>query len=400
LLPSVGIFNRHSFDVETRLKAMKFNVNSLKFIDLFSGCGGFSHGLEMAGHRCLLGVDFNADAIESFKHNHPHAKTFLGDIKTLKSSQLQKMLNGQKVDMVVGGPPCQGFSTVGKGEAHDERNQLFKEFVRVVKQLEPKVVLFENVTGLVAKKNEKILKNIFTLFEKLGYSMDAMILNSEEFGVPEKRRRTIIMGVKGGEGLFPSPTHGESRKKLVTVAEVFKNLKNKRGEIFNHDVSLAEIKKIEDRERLKFIPPGCGIRYKNDEKKYLPKKLWYDVDWSKLKENRFRQTRLQRLPLDQPSPTILTARTSYYHPRENRYLTPREAAACQSFPNDFKFFGSQTSVFRQIGNAVPPLMAKSIGESLKKIDFNLKKTKKKNLPKLISKQAFFYKKSSPNARTH
>lgn len=367
------------------------NSKSFTFIDLFSGCGGLSCGLEMAGHKCLLGVDADRDAIKSFAANHHHAAVYLGDIKQLKEKKLNQLLQGQKVDMVVGGPPCQGFSTVGRGEVQDERNQLFKEFVRIVKLTKPKIILFENVTGLVAKKNQVILKQIFQYFEKLGYNMDARVLSAEEFGVPEKRRRTIIMGVKDGECVFPVATHGtRAGKKTVTVKDAFKNLKASDGRIYNHDVKMAELKKAEDRERLKFIPAGRGIRYEEDEKEFLPKKLWFGVNWKKLRENRFRQTRLQRLPLNGPSPTILTSRTSYYHPVEARLLTPREAAACQSFPNDFIFHGSQTAVFRQIGNAVPPGLARALGEVIKEIKFSRVKGKKKELSQILSKNAFHY----------
>lgn len=370
---------------------MKNSKKSFTFIDLFSGCGGLSCGLEMAGHRCLLGVDVSKEAIASFAANHHESAVYLGDIKKLNEKKLKDLLRGQKVDMVVGGPPCQGFSTVGRGEVEDERNLLFKEFVRIVKLTQPKVILFENVTGLVAKKNQAIMKQIFTYFEKLGYNMDARVLSAEEFGVPEKRRRTIIMGVRGGECLFPEVTHGvRASKKVKTVAEALKNLKSKNGRIFNHDVELAQIKNKEDRERLKFIPAGKGIRYEEDEKNYLPKKLRYGIDWKSLRENRFRQTRLQRLPLSEPSPTILTARTSYYHPVENRYLTPREAAACQSFPNDFVFHGSQTAIFRQIGNAVPPLLAEALGQIIKKIEFKKGTSKKKSQSTVLSKNAFHY----------
>lgn len=293
--------------------------------------------------------------------------------------------------MVVGGPPCQGFSTVGRGEVGDVRNQLFKEFVRIVKVTNPKVIIFENVTGLVAKKNQMILKQIFQYFERLGYTMDARVLSAEEFGVPEKRRRTIIMGVKDGECLFPELTHGaRANKKHKTVGEVLKQLKAIDGKIYNHDIAAAQIKKSEDRKRLEFIPAGAGIRYEADEKKFLPKKLWYGVEWSKLREKRFRQTRLQRLPLNGPAPTILTSRTSYYHPVEPRYLTPREAAACQSFPNEFIFSGSQTAMFRQIGNAVPPLLAMAIGEAIKKIKFGQFKSRKKKITEVVSKNAFHY----------
>lgn len=368
---------------------MKTQTKSFNFIDLFSGCGGLSCGLEMAGHTCLLGVDANKEAIQSFAANHHKAEVYLGDIKKLRGAKLKELLKGKKVDMVVGGPPCQGFSTVGRGEVEDERNLLFKEFVRIVDETKPRIIILENVTGLVAKKNQVILKQIFKHFEKLGYNMDARVLSAEEFGVPEKRRRTIIMGVKGGECLFPVATHGTRAKlKVRTVKEVFKNLKAKNGKIYNHDTTQAQIKNALDRERLKFIPAGKGIRYEEDEQA-LPKKLRYGVDWSKLREKRFRQTRLQRLPLNEPSPTILTARTSYYHPVEHRYLTPREAAACQSFPNDFVFHGSQTAIFRQIGNAVPPLLAEALGQVIKKIEFK-KGFKKKTVESVVGKNAFHY----------
>jgi DNA (cytosine-5)-methyltransferase 1 len=364
---------------------------SLTFIDLFSGCGGLSCGLEMAGHRCILGVDADKEAIKSFAANHKDAAVYLGDIKQLKEKKLHELLQGRKVDMVVGGPPCQGFSTVGRGAVDDERNQLFREFVRIVKVTQPKVILFENVTGLVAKKNQAILKKIFEYFEKLGYNMDARVLSAEEFGVPEKRRRTIIMGVKDGECIFPTASHGvRAKKKALTVKEALKNLKARDGRTYNHNVQLAQVKKLADRERLKFIPAGRGIRYQEDEKEFLPKKLWFGVNWDKLREKRFRQTRLQRLPLNEPSPTILTARTSYYHPVEPRFLTPREAAACQSFPNDFIFHGSQTAVFRQIGNAVPPLLARALGEVIKEINFRKGKSKKKEITNLVGKNAFHY----------
>jgi DNA (cytosine-5)-methyltransferase 1 len=376
-------------------------ANSLKFIDLFSGCGGFSKGLEMAGHKCVLGVDFDKYAVETFAKNHKHAQAVCIDIHKLSKAKLSQYIEINEIDMVVGGPPCQGFSTVGKGDADDDRNSLFKQFIRIVKLTSPKVVIFENVTGILAKKNEKVLKNILKSFEKLGYEMDARVMSAEEYGVPSKRRRTIIMGVRNTDPVFPKISHGvRSKKSEVTVQDAFKKLETKSGKIFNHNVDLATVKNKLDEKRLKHIPAGHGIRYEKDELQFLPKSLRYDIDWETIGEKRFRQTRLQRLPWDKPAPTILTSRSMYYHPEEPRYLTVREAAACQSFPANFIFEGSQTAQFRQIGNAVPPLLAKAIGLELKKMKFNLHKMKSNKKSKGQIESKFMDKAFSYNDKTY
>lgn len=367
------------------------NSSKLNFIDLFCGCGGLSYGLMLAGHECLLGVDQDSNALKTFKLNHPSSEIFEGDIRKLSEKKIKSIIGNQRIDMVVGGPPCQGFSTVGKGHVHDVRNHLFKEFVRVVKITNPRVVVFENVTGLVATKNEKILHRIFKMFEDIGFSMSAQVMSAEEFGVPEKRRRMIIMGVKKGHFQFPDPkVYSQSTEAFKTVREAFKNLKAENGKIYNHEIQSAQVSKKIDQERLKFIPAGKGIRYESDEKNYLPKKLHFGINWKQLREGRFRQTRYQRLPWDAPSPTILTSRTSYYHPKENRYLTAREAARCQSFPNDFIFAGSLTSIFRQIGNAVPPMLARALGLEIKKIKWEKNLVNKRLLDTTKLKRSFHY----------
>jgi DNA (cytosine-5)-methyltransferase 1 len=340
-------------------------MEKLNFIDLFSGCGGLSKGLELSGMNCILGVDHDKNSISTFLANHLNAKAFLGDIHDLGSETLQDLVGEQKVDVIVGGPPCQGFSTAGRGKNDDPRNSLFMQFVRIVDHYQPKMVLIENVTGLLAKKNVKTLESIFRCFENIGYTLEARVLSSEEFGVPEKRRRTIIMGVKGKTSpIFPEVTHGtRGQETIKTVRNVLDSF-NSDERFNNHDIDGAQIKSKIDRARLSNIPEGRGIRYQKDELELLPTELHFDVNWSEISEGRFRQTKLQRLALDKPSPTILTSRTTYYHPTENRYLTAREAASIQSFPNDFVFYGSTTSQFKQIGNAVPVQLGKAIGNAI------------------------------------
>jgi DNA (cytosine-5)-methyltransferase 1 len=350
---------------------MKKN-KKLNFIDIFSGAGGFSCGLEMAGMKCVLGVDFNKNAMETFAHNHKHAYPYHGDITKLTNKKIDKILDGQEVDLVVGGPPCQGFSTVGPGDPNDQRNKLFLEFVRIVKHTRPKYIVIENVTGLLAKKNEKTLKAILSRFNKLGYNIDVDVLSSHHYGVAEKRRRTIFIGSRVNEKIeFPKKTHdvimAKTHRPSVTVGDIIDDLATKKKEILNHDLEMAQVKSKIDLKRLKRIPEGRGIRYEKDEKEFLPPSLRLGVDWKNIRENRFRQTKYQRLDRKNISPTIMTHRHSYYHPTEDRYLTQREAAKIQSFPNDFEFKGSLTAQWRQIGNAVPPLMGKAIGKVILKM---------------------------------
>lgn len=371
--------------------------SSLNFIDVFSGAGGLSCGLELAGMKCLLGIDMDKNAIETFQNNHKYANTYCGSVTELTEKKLKELVGNQTIHAVVGGPPCQGFSTVGLGNPNDLRNTLFREFIRLVKITNPYYVIIENVTGLLAKKNEKTISSIFNLFHKMGYNLDVQVMSAENYGVPERRRRTIIIGSRINEKIvFP-----KAHPKIMTVGQALKNLKTKNGSLFNHDIDKAAIKSKLEIERIKCIPEGKGIRYEHDEKAYLPKKLKLDVDWKNLRENRFRQTKYQRLDRQKPSPTIMTHRHNYFHPIEHRYLTQREAAAIQSFPNDFKFSGPISAQWRQIGNAVPPKLGLALGNAilsmyadkyLNKKSGSTKKTKRKpeEVMTKIRKRAFLY----------
>lgn len=376
----------------------------LNFIDIFCGAGGLSCGLEQAGMKCLLGIDHDVHAIKTFEANHRYAKSFTGRIEDLTKRKLNELLDGHNIDIVVGGPPCQGFSTVGKGDPNDNRNKLFMEFLRIVKELNPSYIVIENVTGLLAKKNEKTLKKILKFFQDIGYRLDVQVMSSQNYGVAEKRRRTIIIGSKLNQTItFPKLTHDiETKKKYIsaqTVNDVLSNLESKSGKTFNHDINLAAIKNDIDRKRIHKIPEGCGIRYQKDEKNYLTPSLRLGINWEEMPEQRLRQTKYFRLNGNAPSPTIMTHRHSYYHPTEDRYLTQREAAAIQSFPNDFVFSGSISAQWRQIGNAVPPLLGKAIGKAILKMykEASTKKliapSKKKTIKEIkqVRSDAFKYK---------
>jgi DNA (cytosine-5)-methyltransferase 1 len=193
--------------------------------------------------------------------------------------------------------------------------------------------------------------------------MDARVLDDRMHGVAQMRRRTIIIGTKGiGAPIFPEATHGdESDQGIRTVGDSFGMLDGQ--DLDNHDTEAAQIKNALDKKRIQLIPEGCGVRYEEDEKKYWPKRLRYDHDWSELKEGRLRETRYQRLDRKRPSFTIMTCRHSYFHPVQDRYLTAREAACIQSFPVGFVFEGNITSQFRQIGNAVPPRLGIALGHA-------------------------------------
>ena len=374
-----------------------------KFIDLFSGAGGMSCGLEMAGFECLLGVDSDPIAIQTFQLNHKNAETIVGDLREISVETIQQAIGKQKIDLICGGPPCQGFSTIGQNNHQDQRNFLFWEFLRIIKSLKPDYVIMENVTGLLSRKNEVTLNVILESFTQIGYKVDIKVLSAHHYGVPEKRRRTILLANRFQvKNLYPEILFS-NEEEARTVAWALENLITDQGDIFNHDIEQAQITNSLEKKRLSYIPEGGSVRYEKDQKKYLPPELWFDINWEQLLERRFREAKLRRLDRATSAGTINTSRTTYYHPTENRYLTAREAAAIQSFPANFIFCGTVTQQWRQIGNAVPPLMAKAIGQGILNLDQqkeNMETTIE--IPKIdeIRAEAFTYRKRDIPTTNH
>lgn len=350
-----------------------------KILDLFSGAGGLSCGLSQVNDfTTIIANDVNADALKTFKYNHPEAITILGDI-TIPSikNQLIEQSRKHNINMIVGGPPCQGFSNKGKklGLA-DERNFLFLEYIELVKAIKPSIFIIENVKNMVSCVNGYFINEILDKFHSLGYKVSYKVINAVNYGVPQNRERTIIIGalnftfdfnelentihqavsVRDAISDLAYLESGEGNDVSIYLnqpeSNYQKTLRNKTEQLFNHKATNhSEIALT----KLKMIPAECGKEYLPDN---LKGKQKFHTTWA-------------RLEWDKPSPTIDTrfdtpSNGKNSHPYLHRAITPREAARLQSFPDSYRFLGPKTEICKQIGNAVPPLLGKAIAESIKR----------------------------------
>jgi len=336
---------------------------SSKFIDLFSGAGGFTDGFEKAGFQPVFAVDNWADAATTYKYNHPETKFLEKDIRKVDPLQTLKELKLTKedIDVIVGGPPCQGFSMAGKRNVGDPRNQLFREFVRVIRRTEPKFLVMENVKGLLTMKTlrgEKVIDVIEQEFRDIGYEATYKILNAAEYGVPQKRERVVFiansMGLHNGI-LFPKKTHGPDsaeEKPFVTVKEAIMDIAKKQDpeDKWNHK-PMQHNEKV--RKRFSLIPPAVDMA---KDQSFLPKKL-------RRKAYAFN---CKRLALNEPSVTLIPGHYAFpVHPTLPRTITVREAARLQTFWDERIFFGKRDNQALLVGNAVPMLLAESIASRLR-----------------------------------
>ncbi len=366
-------------------------MKKIKVIDLFSGVGGFSLGFhEFEEFEIVFANDIWDDAAETYTFNLPETVFFKEDIQKINSDSLLKY-GFKNIDVIIGGPPCQGFSVCGTREPCDDRNFLVMEFARIVDILKPKIFIMENVKGFLSMKNPKGIYFKDELIKKLKniYNIEINILKAHLFGVPQKRERVFIVGIRKDikipvSKIWPLPKYSETdtgiplfAEKPITVGEAIidlpnadspfgeleygstlnrftKKIRKDAKKIFNHE--LPKHSKIVI-ERMKFVPPGGN--WKN-----IPKDIRPGGNHSNL---------YKRLDLNSPSVTIKhPIKSMIIHPIYDRCLSVREAARLQSFPDNFIFKGSKTSQYQQIANAVPPLLSEAIAESVLNILKNLK----------------------------
>lgn len=362
-------------------------------LDLFAGCGGFSLGFHLGGFQTVCAVERDLWASETYKANFPGARVLTADIKTITRKKLY--LGRGKINGVIGGPPCQGFSMSGTRDPKDPRNSLFMEFIRLVGETKPDFTVMENVPGLLTMKTRKgqlVSQIISEQFELLGYNSCYHVLNAADYGVPQARNRVFFFGVRDdypfkSELLRPPPISGGNP---VSLSEAISDLPDiesgegdeeqryalkplndyqrwaRRGSSFvqNH-VAMRHTKRLQER----FAAIGFGQSVTDVADTHGQRKRGNAAE---LSGKVFGQNNMRPYP-DRPCPTVPASfQSNFIHPFKNRNFTAREGARIQSFPDSFVFKGKRTTMsweknlsqYQQIGNAVPPLLAKAIADRL------------------------------------
>lgn len=314
----------------------------IKTISLFSGSGGLDLGLlKTKKFNIVLANDFDKSACESYTHN-------IGN--HIIHSDIRELKNLPSVDLIVGGPPCQGFSTANPNRAFDDpRNWLFKEYSRIISEVNPKVFLMENVSGILTLENGKVFNLIKKEFQNLGFNLYESLLNAKFYDVPQSRNRVILVGVRNDIDVryeFPSPVVNPPLfGNFISVGDAILNFDFKKDDP-NHSISkLTDL----NLRRIKHIPEGGSM-------KDCPEELWNNSD---LKRS------MRRLDSKKPSYTIVHNNCDhYYHPKEHRRITIREMALLQTYPSDYIFKGSKSDQSKQVGNSVPVNLGYHLGLSL------------------------------------
>ena len=336
-------------------------------LDLFCGCGGLSLGFEMAGFEVKLAIDNWEDALVTYRNNRPKAKTLNADLINLDPIDVDNKFHIKNVDVIIGGPPCQGFSVAGKRIIDDERNKLYKSFVRFVKYYKPNAFVMENVPNILSIGEGVVKEAIIKDFSQLGYNVTYKVLLAADYGVPQNRRRAIFVGMlEGKDFVFPEPTVKQPVTSKEAISDLpeegiedggtyplapqseYQRLMRKGCErLYNHEITIHNDR---TKEIIAMVPDGGNYKDLPVELRNTRK---VHIAWTRLNSKR-------------PSMTIDTGHFHHFHYEYNRVPSARESARIQSFPDSFVFIGNKTSKLKQIGNAVPPLMAEVIANEIKK----------------------------------
>lgn len=335
-----------------------------KIIDLFCGCGGLSKGFEMAGFETKIAIDMWPDAVKTYNHNRSKEVAICEDIHNWDDNFLEQLNKDGDIIGIIGGPPCQGYSTVGTRDINDPRNHLYKEYCRIVEKIRPIFFVIENVKGLTTLSDGLFRDDIINRFSKLGYTVKFKILNAADFGVPQNRYRVFFVGMTNKGFEFPAPLDYK-----VTTKEAIGDLPALRGLEKICSYNQVPLTKYEQKMRgtstILFNHEGTNHTQKTiniiskikdgGKIKDLPEKYWHVRKYNKA---------FERMNSKSQSNTIDTGHRNYFHYSQNRIPSVRENARLQSFPDDFEFLGSKTSQYKQVGNAVPPLLAFSVAKAI------------------------------------
>ena len=335
----------------------------MKIIDLFCGIGGLSLGFEQAGFEVCAAVDMWADAVKTYNHNRKEKVAKVISVEDFNEKELSSIIATEKITGIIGGPPCQGFSTVGKREIDDPRNKMYLEFYKAVKLVNPDFFVMENVKGMLTLNKGAFVKDLLKRFgeDGLGYTISYQLLNAADYGIPQNRYRVFYVGIKNKKFVFPEPfdykltaKDGISDLEGATQEKYGSEPQNDfqramRGNIkkpLNQDYTTHTEKTI---SIISQVPDGGNIRD-------LPEEIWHVRKYNKA---------FERMGTFKPSNTIDTGHRNYFHYSEPRIPTVRESARIQSFPDSFEILGTRGSQYKQVGNAVPPMLSKIIAERIK-----------------------------------
>lgn len=361
----------------TRIRTMSFTV-----VSTFAGCGGSSLGYQMAGGKVKLAVEWDDNAVETYRLNFPDTPIYHGDITKLLVEEALELAHLQPgaLDIFDGSPPCQGFSTAGKRQYHDTRNNLFKQYARLLDGFRPKVFVMENVSGMVKGKMKLIFADVMRTLKGCGYRVSCRLLNAMYFGVPQSRQRVIFVGVREDLGIEPS--HPTPQTRPVTVREALSGIYaiTKDG----HGWFPGDIRADQPSRTLRSTPgtmrvisdSGLAFEEECQAAERLASTKWGRL-WAHVPQGKNASyvvgsgfNNVVKPHPSRPAPTVTSKGTdqgyaTMVHPTKPRALTIAEAKRLHSFPEDFQLIGSYQQQWARIGNSVPPLMAKAVAEHIR-----------------------------------